>query len=87
MNFILKKFWAPWCKPCLTLSPILESSLKNFNNIIFESVNIDLDPNQAFDLDIKSIPTLVFIKDGKPIDRLIGVHSKEEIEEFFYKNI
>ena len=61
---------------------VLESALKKFNDVQFESVNVDADPNQAAELNIRSIPTLVLIKDGEQAGRLVGAHSQEEIEAF-----
>jgi len=78
----LLKFWAPWCSPCRAMAPALDSVLKKFGDVRFESVNIDADPSQAAELDVRSIPTLVLLKDGEQAGRLVGAHSREEIEEF-----
>jgi thioredoxin-like negative regulator of GroEL len=64
------------------MAPVLESALKKFGDVRFESVNVDADPGQAAELNIRSIPTLVLVKDGAPAGRLVGAHSQEEIEAF-----
>lgn len=81
-GFVLLKFWAPWCAPCRAIAHVLESALEKFGDVKFESVNVDADPTQAAELNIRSIPTLVLLKDGAPAGRLVGAHSQEEIEAF-----
>jgi thioredoxin 1 len=81
-GIVLMKFWASWCSPCKALAPVLESVLKKFGDVRCESVNVDIDPNQAAVLNVRTIPTLVMIKDGEQVGRLTGMHSKEEIETF-----
>lgn len=81
-GIVLMKFWAPWCAPCRAMAPALESALKKFGDVRFESVNVDADPSQAAVMNIRSIPTLVLVKDGEMTGRLVGMHSQEEIEAF-----
>jgi thioredoxin len=81
-GLVLLKFWASWCSPCRALAPILKSALEKFADVRFESVDVDVDPTQAAELNIRSIPTLVLLKDGAPAGRLVGAHSQEEIEAF-----
>jgi thioredoxin 1 len=81
-ELVLLKFWAPWCSPCKAMAPVLESTLKKFGDIRFESIDVDADPTQAAEMTIRSIPTLVLLKDGAPAGRLVGAHSREEIEAF-----
>ena len=81
-GLVLLKFWAPWCGPCKAMAPVLESALAKFGDVRFESVNVDADPTQAAEMNIRSIPTLVLLKDGAQAGRLVGAHSQEEIETF-----
>ena len=84
-GLVLVKFGAKWCAPCRALAPVLDSVLKKFNNIEFKNIDIDLDPTQAAEMNVRSIPTLILFKDGKPAGRLVGNHSSEEIEDFLSK--
>lgn len=76
-------FWAPWCMPCLALSPILKELEKEMS-IPFGKLNVDENIEIAKEFGIMSIPTLIIFLDGKEVDRLIGVMPKEEIKERIY---
>ncbi|HBZ34495.1 MAG TPA: thioredoxin [Bacteroidales bacterium] len=75
-------FWAPWCGPCRMLSPVVEELEKEYEGkVTIGSCNVDENPASAGDLGIRSIPTLVFFKDGKLVDRSVGVVPKEVLVE------
>ncbi|MCD8506201.1 MAG: thioredoxin [Alkalibacterium thalassium] len=83
----LVDFWATWCGPCRMQSPVIDE----LNEESDGSVNyfkMDVDANQATPskFGIMSIPTLLVIKDGEVVDKLIGYHSKEQIEETLAKH-
>lgn len=84
-SITLIKFWAPWCSPCKAMYPIVESVVENCS-LHLKSINIDEDPNSAVEYGIRSIPTLVLLKDGVPSGKLIGTHSSKEIEKFLTEN-
>jgi len=75
-------FWAPWCGPCRTLGPIIESVQQNIkdDNIGVVKINIDEASELAIRYGIRSIPTVMFFKNGKAVDRTTGVKSRTEIE-------
>lgn len=75
---ILVDFYADWCGPCRMLSPILEGLSNNINII---KVNVDTSPITAQKYGVMSIPTLIVFKDGKEVNKKIGLCSKEEIKE------
>ena len=76
---VLIDFYADWCNPCKILSPIVEEVAEENDNIKVVRVNVANSENLAMEYGAYSIPTLVVIKDGKEINRSIGVISKEEV--------
>jgi thioredoxin 2 len=79
---VLVDCWAPWCSPCRTLSPIIEELASDYaNGVKVAKLNVDENPVTASQYGIRSIPTMLFFKEGKLVERLVGVQSKEEIEK------
>jgi thioredoxin 1 len=76
----VKKFSAAWCGPCRALAPVIEEVKKGFSNVVFESIDVDVDHEQASQFGIRSVPTVVFVKDGVEVDRLVGVNAKMTYE-------
>ncbi len=76
---VLIDFYADWCGPCKILSPIVEEVAKENADVKVVKINVDSEQEIAIKYRIMSIPTLVVIKDGKEINRAIGVIEKSEI--------
>ena len=85
---VLIDFWAEWCGPCKMIGPILEELSGELKEKI-KIVKIDVDDNNqtAMKYSIRSIPTLMIIKEGAVIAQHIGAASKSQIEEFINQNI
>lgn len=77
---VLVDFWADWCGPCKMLVPILEE-IGDEKKVKICKINTDDEFDLATKFDIKSIPTIVVFKNGKEIDRIIGLRQKEELIE------
>ncbi len=85
---VLIDFWAEWCGPCKMIAPILEELDQELDEKI-KIVKIDVDNNNktAAKYSIRSIPTLMIIKEGLVQAQHIGAASKSQIEEFINQNI
>jgi thioredoxin 2 len=73
--------WAPWCAPCRLVAPVLdELAAKYAGGIKIAKLNVDENPVTAAQYDIRNIPTLLFFREGKLVNRVTGASPKEEIE-------
>lgn len=79
-------FYAPWCAPCKTLAPIIEEVAKEFNVELIK-INVDEEDDLSEEYGIRSIPTLILEKNGKQVDRIIGLAPKSRIMELINKHI
>jgi thioredoxin 1 len=73
----LVDFWAPWCGPCRMIAPVVEELAEEYEGKAkIAKVNTDDERHTAMKYGIRSIPTLIIFKDGKPVDHIIGAQSK-----------
>lgn len=84
---LLVDCWAPWCGPCKMLAPTFEALAKDYKGkVTFAKLDTDQAPKTAMALGIHSIPTLIFYKDGKQVERMTGAHPRENIETAIKKH-
>ncbi len=76
------EFYADWCGPCKMVSPIVEEIASEYSDIKFVKVNVDNCPNLSDKYQIVYIPTLIFMKNGEVVGKLVGYSNKEKIEDF-----
>lgn len=75
------KFGAEWCGPCRTINPQLDKMKQEFNTINFVSVDVDDNPELAKEYRISSLPTVILIRDGEVIDKVIGAMRAEPMRQ------
>ncbi len=85
---VLLDFWAAWCEPCKTLGPILEKIAGEFNGA-FRLGKVDVESQQelAGMFDIRSIPTVVLLKGGQPVDGFTGALTETEVRAFLAPHV
>jgi len=83
---VMVDFWAEWCMPCKMVAPAVEAIAKeNGPALKVGKVNVDNSPGVASKYGIRSIPTLLFFKGGKVVEKAVGAVSKETIQQLVDK--
>lgn len=78
---ILVDFWAEWCGPCKVIAPVLEEIAAERDDLTIGKLNVDNNPQTAFEHDVMSIPTLILFKEGDEKKRIVGAAPKHRLLE------
>lgn len=78
----IKHFTATWCGPCKQLSPIMKDLVNETEGIGYQIIDVDQNPDAASRLGVRSLPTIIFEKNGTEVQRVIGLKPKS-----YYKQI
>ena len=79
-RLVIIDFYADWCGPCKMLSPIIANMAKEFPNINFYKVNVDRESTLSRKMNIQSIPTVMFYKQGQLVNQFTGYKNPQEIK-------
>ena len=73
--------WAAWCAPCRAIAPIVDELAKEYSGkIVFGKLNVDENPETTQRFGVMAIPTLLVMKDGQEVDRVVGIVPKNQLE-------
>ena len=79
---VVVDFWAEWCAPCRVIAPLIDELAQQYGDKIkVVKMDVDQNPQSSMNYGIRSIPTLLFFKNGQPVDQLLGAVPKNQIED------
>ena len=81
-NLAVVDFWAPWCGPCRLVGPIIEELATDYDGkAVIGKVNVDDNPEISMKYGVRSIPTILFLKNGEVVDKHVGTATKATLTD------
>lgn len=81
-------FWAEWCGPCRMIAPIIEELAKEYDGkVTIGKLDVDQNPEVSMNFGIRSIPTILILRDGEVVDKQIGVTTKQNLADKIEKQL
>ena len=77
---VLVDFWAPWCRPCRVVAPVLEEIASERDDLRIVKLNVDENQQTAASFQVLSIPTLILFKGGEAVKTVVGAYPKKKLE-------
>ena len=75
-------FWAAWCGPCRMIAPTIEQLATDYDGkVLVGKLDVDSNPEISMEYSVRSIPTILIMKDGQVVDKHVGVASKKQLED------
>ncbi|MCK9163992.1 MAG: thioredoxin [Bacteroidales bacterium] len=87
-KLVVLDFWAQWCGPCRQITPIIEElSVEYDGRVVVGKVNVDESNDITSQFSIRNIPTVIFLKNGEVVDKLVGAQSKSKFVDIIEKHL
>ena len=87
-KLVVVDFWATWCGPCRAIGPVIDELANQYEGkVVVGKINVDEESSLARKYKVMSIPTVMLFKNGEVVDKVVGVRSKEDLEELIDSNI
>jgi thioredoxin 1 len=87
-RYVVVDFWAEWCRPCHAIAPTIEELARKYaGKVVFAKINSDENQRKFQEYGVMGIPTLLFFKDGKLVDQVIGAMPKAQFEQRVVKHL
>ena len=80
-KLVVVDFFAEWCMPCLMMAPIIDELAEKMSEVKFVKINIDDNNEISGKYEVRSIPTMIFFKEGKEVDKMVGGMDADALEE------
>jgi len=87
-RYVIVDFWAEWCRPCHAIAPMIDDFAKKYaGKVLFAKINSDENQKKFQEYGVMGIPTLLFFKDGKLVDQVIGAMPRGPFEQRVLKHL